>query len=285
MGLQVHAAGTGGVRADAVVLEVAGDVAGTGDGGGEVVAGTVDVDVAGAAGFQVHVPVDRRLPQEDVATAGNPHRSAARRGELVDREAAGPAGARFEVVAGDTAHPHGPGPADLAVEVVAGELADADAPAAAALGFEIPAVDLARDDVAAPRDLQGQGARGVQDALVNQVAAAADRELFDVRGGHDHAEDQLGIPAGLELEGQFSVLDRRQHLGRELLSALHADLLLVGLDIIHMGGKAGRDRPEMPDLADLGMVDPFLGAITHPHDAIPAEVNDAGHRHRGGRQE
>ena len=121
----------------------------------------------------------------------------------------------------------------------------------------------------------------MQDALVEQIAAAADRELFDVGGGHEHAEDQFGIPAGLELEGQDPVLDRRQHLGRKLRGALHADLLLVGLDIIHIGGETGRERPEMPDLADLGMVDPFLGARAHPGGAIPIDVDDAGNRHRG----
>ena len=119
----------------------------------------------------------------------------------------------------------------------------------------------------------------MKDALVEQVAAAADRKLFDVGGGHGHAEDQLGVPAGLELEGQDSVLDRGQHLGRKLLGAFHADLLLVGLDIIHIGGKAGCDRPEMPDLADLGMVDPFLGVLAHPHGAVPADIDDAGNRH------
>ena len=119
----------------------------------------------------------------------------------------------------------------------------------------------------------------MQDALVEQVAAAADRKLLDVGGGHGHAEDQLGVPAGLELEGQNLILDRRQHLGCQLLGGFYAHLLLVGLDIIHIGGKAGCDRPEMPDLADLGIVDPMLGVFAHPHGAVPADIDDAGNRH------
>ena len=265
-----------------VVLEVAVDVAGAGGCSRDVAAGTVDGDVAGAAGFQVHVPVDRRLLQDDVPAAGNPHRGAARRGKSVHEEVAGSADARFEVITGDHANVDGPGPADLAVEVVAGQRTHTETPAAAALGREIPAVDLARDEIAAPGNLQGQGAGSVQDALVEQVSAAADRKLFDVGGGHGDTEDQLGIPAGLELEIQRPVLDRGQHLGRKLLGALHEHLLLVGLDIIHIGGKAGCHRPEMPDLADLGMVDPFLGVLAHPHGAVPADIKDAGNRHQAG---
>ena len=100
----------------------------------------------------------------------------------------------------------------------------------------------------------------MKDTLVEQVTAAADRKLFDVGRGNDHAEDQLGVPAGLELEGQDLILDRRQHLGRQLLGGFYAHLLLVGLDIIHIGGEAGRQGPEMFPLM-LMMQETAMAAI------------------------
>ena len=71
-GLQIHLPGTGGLDADVVILELSGNVAGAGGGGGHVAAGAVHEDVARTAGFQVHVPVDRHLAQADVTATGDP---------------------------------------------------------------------------------------------------------------------------------------------------------------------------------------------------------------------
>lgn len=276
-------AGTGRVGMDMGVREVAGNGTGAGGRSGDIMAGPIDGNAAGAAGFQVHVPVDIDLFQPDPATAGNPGRDVAFRYEVVDGDTAGAGGGRFETGTGHPPDADGAGAADDPFAFGANDLTEADAAAAAATGGEIPAVDGAHADAAASGNAQRQIIAGAQASLVDQISASGDVEAFDIGGRNNHAEDQLGISSRLELEFQRPVLDLGQYLGGKLLGTFHAHFLLLGLLKIHIAGDSGRQSAEGADLAYFGKVNPIFGAVTDKSAAI--DVDDTGHRHQTGGQE
>ena len=89
---------------------------------------------------------------------------------------------------------------------------------------------------------------------------------LDVGGRNDNPENQTFISPILKMDVQRSSIHVGQHLPGEIFRRFHADLLLVGLDIIQVARDPEDKGLERRDFPDVGIVDSILGAAAKDGD-------------------